>query len=282
MTAWTGEPADRGRPSRPATARNLGVALAKLEHQRAQQAVLAARTAAKAAKAELLTARADRFGGRTTFRDVLAAHARYTNARRAVRAAVAAAEARRASIDIARLASRGHASTLPLAQVLAAHDSVTARWLAYETDAAKLIAFPAMSDVRHPPTAVFVRQQRITVDLRPAGPEARITAEQFLAYRDAVSALESAFVAAEQAAWQLAREEDARREVAARERRAEEARARHVQARDAAEAAARETRDAAERARAESEGARHPSAPVSDTRPVWPVPGRTRATPPPT
>lgn len=280
MTTWTGDPAHRGRSARPSPARSLGVALAKLEHQRAQEAVLTARTAAKAAKAELLTVRANRFGGRATVRDVLAAHARYTNARRAVRAAVAAAEARRANIDMARLASRGHPSTLPLAQVLAAHDAVTSRWLAYETDAAKLIAFPAMSDVRHPPTAVFVRQQRIALELRPPGPEARIAAEQFLAYRDAVAALDAAFAAAEQAAWRLAREEDGRREIAAQEYRAAEARARHAQARDAAAAAARETREAVERARAESEGSRHPSsAPDAGDRPAWPIPGRSAAPP---
>lgn len=281
MTAWTGGPADGGRSSRAASARGLGVALAKLEHQRAQEALLAARTAAKAAKADLLSVRAARFGGRATLRDVLAAHARYTNARRAVRAAAAAAEARRANIDMARLASRGHPSTLPLAQVIAAHDAVTSRWLVYETDAAKLIAFPAMSDVRHPPTAAFVRQQRVAFELRPGGPDARISAEQFLAYRDAVIALDAAFVAAEQAAWQLAREEDGRREIAAQARRAEEARARHAQARAVADAAAREAREAAERARSESAGERHPSPSRENGRPpVWPVPGRSRATPP--
>ena len=38
----------------------------------------------------------------------------------------------------------------PLAKVVAAHDAVLARWMEYETDPAKPIAFPQMSDGRSP------------------------------------------------------------------------------------------------------------------------------------
>ena len=41
--------------------------------------------------------------------------------------------------------------------LFAAHDGVTTRWLDYELDVAKLIAYPAMSDGRQPLTAAFLR-----------------------------------------------------------------------------------------------------------------------------
>ena len=40
------------------------------------------------------------------------------------------------------------------------HDAVTSRWLEYELDVAKIIAFPAMSDGRQPLTAAFLRAKR--------------------------------------------------------------------------------------------------------------------------
>src|SRR5690606_19199498 len=48
-----------------------------------------------------------------------------------------------------------------LERLMHAHDEVTARWLDYELDVAKLIAFPAMSDGRQPLTAAFLRAKRV-------------------------------------------------------------------------------------------------------------------------
>lgn len=84
-----------------------------------------------------------------------------------------------------------------LARLFATHDSVTARWLDYELDVAKLIAFPAMSDGRQPLTAAFLRAQRIADGLRPASPKARLTPAELAEYRNAVVDYEVAFDVAE-------------------------------------------------------------------------------------
>lgn len=271
MSAWTDGPAATGRGGRPTNARNIGVAVAKRELQQAEQAVIAARSAVQVSKAEALAVRAERFAGRATLRDVLDAQRRLSQAKRAVRAAVAAVQARRANVDLARLATRGDPSTLPLARVLAVHEGITSQWLSYETDAAKLIAFPAMTDVRQPHTAAFVRLQHRALELRP-GRDARLTAEEFIAYRDAVGALQAAFATAEQHAWALAREETRRQELAGQAQRAEEARRRHAAARAAMDA------------ELQSGGAVRPPdtpttpSPASAAPPaasVWPVPSRT-------
>ncbi len=60
-----------------------------------------------------------------------------------------------------------------LERLFAAHDAVTARWLEYELDVAKLIAFPAMSDGRQPLTAAFLRAKKVADGLRPASAEGR-------------------------------------------------------------------------------------------------------------
>ena len=62
-----------------------------------------------------------------------------------------------------------------LERLFASHDAVTARWLDYELDVAKIIAFPAMSDGRQPLTAAFLRAKRIADGLRPASAKARLT-----------------------------------------------------------------------------------------------------------
>jgi hypothetical protein len=84
-----------------------------------------------------------------------------------------------------------------LERLFAAHDAVTARWLEYELDVAKLIAFPAMSDGRQPLTAAFLRAKKVADGLRPPSLKARITKDQFAEYRDAVTDFEVAFDVAE-------------------------------------------------------------------------------------
>ncbi|WP_439591230.1 hypothetical protein [Microbacterium sp.] len=91
----------------------------------------------------------------------------------------------------------GESQATQLARLFATHDSVTARWLDYELDVAKLIAFPAMSDGRQPLTAAFLRAQRIADGLRPASPKARLTPAQLAEYRNAVADYEVAFDVAE-------------------------------------------------------------------------------------
>ncbi|WP_354002744.1 hypothetical protein [Microbacterium elymi] len=65
-----------------------------------------------------------------------------------------------------------------LTQLFRAHDAVTKRWLDYELDVAKLIAFPAMSDGRQPLTAAFLRAKKVADRLRPDSEKVRVTKEQ--------------------------------------------------------------------------------------------------------
>ncbi|MBU4465702.1 MAG: hypothetical protein KKH75_07640 [Actinobacteria bacterium] len=95
------------------------------------------------------------------------------------------------------------ADSRQLERLFAAHDAVTARWLEYELDVAKTIAFPAMSDGRQPLTAAFLRAKRVADGLRPASAKARITREQLTEYRNAVTDYEVAFDVAERDARRL-------------------------------------------------------------------------------
>ena len=90
-----------------------------------------------------------------------------------------------------------------LERLFATHDAVTARWLEYELDVAKIIAFPAMSDGRQPLTAAFLRAKRIADGLRPATSKARLSKEQLAEYRNAVADFEVAFDVAERDARRL-------------------------------------------------------------------------------
>jgi hypothetical protein len=93
--------------------------------------------------------------------------------------------------------------TSQLERLLATHDDVTARWLEYELDIAKMIAFPAMSDGRQPLTAAFLRAKKMADGLRPASPKARLSREQLAEYRSAVTDYEVAFDVAERDARRL-------------------------------------------------------------------------------
>ncbi|MFE7845477.1 hypothetical protein ACFUTX_09845 [Microbacterium sp. NPDC057407] len=97
----------------------------------------------------------------------------------------------------ASIPTTGAPAGTPLERLFAAHDAVTARWLEYELDVAKIIAFPAMSDGRQPLTAAFLRAKRIADGLRPASPKARLSKEQLAEYRNAVVDYEVAFDVAE-------------------------------------------------------------------------------------
>jgi hypothetical protein len=84
-----------------------------------------------------------------------------------------------------------------LAQLFATHNAVVARWLEYELDVAKLIAFPAMSDGRQPLTAGFLRAKKHADNLRPGSERSRVTDGQLNDYRNAVTEFEVAFDLAE-------------------------------------------------------------------------------------
>lgn len=90
-----------------------------------------------------------------------------------------------------------------LDRLFAEHDQITARWLDYELDVSKLIAFPAMSDGRQPLVAAFLRAKKTADALRPASADANVTEKQVAEYLDAVGAYAVAFEVAEKDARRL-------------------------------------------------------------------------------
>lgn len=90
-----------------------------------------------------------------------------------------------------------------LEKLFAEHDAVTARWLDYELDVAKLIAFPTISDGRQPLTAAFLRAKKTADRVRPASAKAHLTDAELAAYANAVTEYEVAFDVAEREARRL-------------------------------------------------------------------------------
>lgn len=89
-----------------------------------------------------------------------------------------------------------------LERLMTEHDEITARWLDYELDVAKLIAFPAMSDGRQPLTAAFLRAKKTADALRPAA-GAKASEQRIGEYLDAVGEYAVAFELAEREARRL-------------------------------------------------------------------------------
>lgn len=89
-----------------------------------------------------------------------------------------------------------------LERLLTEHDEITARWLDYELDVAKLIAFPAMSDGRQPLTAAFLRAKKTADSLRPAT-GTKVSEQRIGEYLDAVGEYAVAFDLAEREARRL-------------------------------------------------------------------------------
>ncbi len=194
------------RGHRSAKARSLAYDASREALRGARHEAASARHAVRIARAELARTLAERAAGRADGGDVAVARRQLDAALRDTRAASATMRVRRANVtaDRAQLRARD-AAQLPLARLMAADDAVTSRWMEYETDAARVLAFPALSDARVPATATFLAELRTARALRPASPDARITPAQFGAYRDGVSRLARAFDAAEAEAWRLAR-----------------------------------------------------------------------------
>ena len=99
-----------------------------------------------------------------------------------------------------RAADADKASKAEVHALLAAHDAVNRRWLAYELDVGKLIDFPVMTDVREPLTVAFLRAKREADGLRPTIPADIVTPAALAEYRAAVRSFEVAFDVAEREA----------------------------------------------------------------------------------
>ena len=188
-------------------ARRLELDAARREVALAYRGLISARARVREAEANVLSARAASpapgwgagwLGDPAT----MAAKRQLQEAKRAVKAASLNLRARRARVRATTV--QYHAATaadpLPIERLFAAHDAVVARWMAYETDVAKALAYPQLSDARQPATLAFLRAYREAQQLRPASARERIPPEQYLAYRDGVRALESAFDEAERQA----------------------------------------------------------------------------------
>lgn len=195
------------RHQRAQDARRLEFDAAKLELHDARVRSWGARNAVKLARAEVTHLQAERAASRATPADVAAARRRVQAAQIDARAAAAAVHLSRMRVSAARsrLPETADPAHRPLAALMAAHDAVTARWLAYETDPSRLITFPVMSDARVPTTAAFLTARTEAQRLRPTTSAARITPVEYVAYRNAVDRVVAAFDAAEQAAWSEAR-----------------------------------------------------------------------------
>lgn len=189
------------RRSQKNSGRRLALDAARNDLRDAQRAVSDRRRAVKLARAEHARLIAERSASRATSADVASARRALKQAEHDAKAAAADVRARRVHVGVAQaeVPAASQTERYPLARLHRAHDAVTARWMDYETDPAKLIAYPVMSNGKDPAMAAFLKAASTARDLRPAA-GSRITIEEYSAYRDAVAHLERAFDVAEHTA----------------------------------------------------------------------------------
>lgn len=247
--------------------------LAEAQHQAGER-----RRAVKLARAEHARLVAERTAARAPSAEVASARRTLHQAERDAKAADAEVRARRVRLKVARaeIPTASKRERFPVARLNRAHDAITARWMDYETDPAKLIAYPAMSDGKDPATAAFLSASRQASEARPAV-GTRITTEEFAAYRDAVAHLERTFDVAEHSAKARAEGRDPNAAPAWQES-AQQVFSRSAEALDKAAGAAATAFATwnARRRPSGSEPAEGPEAdpPESPPKKVWPVPRR--------
>ncbi|MGM7670981.1 hypothetical protein [Microbacterium sp. A93] len=178
--------------------RRLAFDAARDDLKEAQHELGERRRAVKIARAEHARLVAERTASRATSADVASVRRTLKQAEQNAKAAAADVRARRVHLNVARaeIPAASKRERFPVARLHRAHDTVTARWMDYETDPAKLIAYPTMSDAKDPATAAFLGASRRAQELRPVT-GTRIKTEEFAAYRDAVAHLERTFDVAE-------------------------------------------------------------------------------------
>lgn len=196
-----------GVTARGRRARRLELDAARREVTLATRALIAARARVREAQAAVLAARAGSepptlTGAILGTPATMQARRELQEAKLAQKSAALVLRARRARVKAttAQYHAASSADPLPIERLYRAHDAVIARWMQYETDPAKAIAFPQLSDTREPATLAFFHAYRTAQERRPASARDKIAPEDYLAYRDAVAALEAAFDEAEQAA----------------------------------------------------------------------------------
>ncbi|MEV4774006.1 hypothetical protein [Microbacterium sp. LWH12-1.2] len=179
--------------------RRLAYDAARHDLKVAKQTAAEGRSAVKVARADLAHVTAQRAAQRATPEQVASAKRMLREKERDAKTAAAELRARQARLAAARAAIPTASAPRPLERLHAAHDAVTARWMQYETDAARQIAYPAMTDIKRPATAAYLRAAGHASELR-RGATGKVTPTAFAAYRDAVADLERAFDVAEHAA----------------------------------------------------------------------------------
>lgn len=258
------------------TGRRLAFDAARDDLSEAQHTAGERRRAVKLARAEHARLVAERTASRATSAEVASARRTLQKAERDAKAADAEVRARRVQLKVARaeIPLPSKHERFPVARLYRAHDAVTARWMDYETDPAKLIAYPTMSDGKDPATAAFLSAMHQARELRPTT-GTRITTEEFAAYRDAVAHLERAFDVAEHAARARAEGRDPN-QASAWQDTAQQVFSRSADALDKAAGAAASAFSSWTARRQPREDA--PPAPESEPKPkptkIWPVPRR--------
>jgi len=187
-----------GLTTRTRRARRLELDAARAEESLAYRELVAAKARVRTAHADMLTSKS-----RATAMPLQAAAARreLQEARQSEKTASLALRASRSRVKAGYAQYRAASSQdpLPIDRLHAAHDAVNSRWLAYETDVDKALAYPQMTDVRRPATVAFLRAQREALAKRPMLRD-RVTPQQFVEYRVAVRHLELSFDEAERQA----------------------------------------------------------------------------------
>lgn len=176
--------------------RRLAYDAARQDLKNARAAVVEKRMAVKVARADHVHLMAERNARRASPEQVASARRMLRDAERDVKAATTEARAKQVRLNAARAAIPAASAPRPLERLSAEHEAIVARWMRYETDTALQIAYPAMTDVKQPATAAYLRAAGRANDLRR---DAFLTPTpaDFAAYRDAVGDLARAFDVAE-------------------------------------------------------------------------------------
>ncbi|MDE0545064.1 hypothetical protein [Microbacterium sp. C7(2022)] len=177
-------------------ARRLELDAARHEEGLARRELAQSSLQVKSAKAEVLAAKAQYGATSPAFAQARRA---LNNARDMHRSASLALRAARGHVKASsiRYHTMARDAVMPIDELIARHDALTARWMVYETDAATALSYPQMLDAQHPATLAFLRAQRGAQELRGRASQGDVTPEVYLAYRNAVRDAEVAFETAE-------------------------------------------------------------------------------------
>lgn len=189
------------RRAQRSSGRRLAVDAARADLKQAQSQVGEQRRLLTLARADYSRALAEQRASRAGSAAVASARRAMKRAEQNARLAAAEVRARRAHLRVAQaeVPPASQIDRYPLARLHSTHDAIIARWMDYETDPAKLIAYPMMSDGKDPAMAAFLAAARDARDLRPSTASG-LSTEAYTQYREAVTRLGRTFDIAEHTA----------------------------------------------------------------------------------